>query len=405
MFTAAEITDLVDDLARHAEAVCRYYLSNGRREGNYWMVGDLGNARGRSLYVRLKANGKGAAGKWTDAATDEHGDLLDIIRETCGLTTFPDVVAEARRFLGRPHGENRDSAKRAHADLQPQHVASHDDRSPDGKPEPYGAVEAARRLFAASHPIAGTLAESYLRRRGITDLAGTDALRFHPRCFYRIDRRDRDRHQQRVADTVCDRLDVPHDGTASAGWCTLPALIAAVTHLDDTLTGVQRTYLDARALISDRPPDALYGKAPVPVPRRALGDLLGHGVRIGPAGFDQSADVMAAGEGIETMLSLRMCLPRLPVIAALSAAHLAAIQFPPALRRLYIARDNDPAGHAAVAKLVARAEAAGIEAIMLAPMLDDFNGDLRRFGQHALAQHLRPQLAPQDVVRFLLLED
>jgi hypothetical protein len=56
---------------------------------------------------------------------------------------------------------------------------------------------------------------------------------------------------------------------------------------------------------------------------------------------------MAAGEGIETMLSLRMALPDMPMAAALSAAHLAAILFPDTLRRLYIARDDDPAGDGA----------------------------------------------------------
>jgi hypothetical protein len=405
LFTTAEIADLVDDLARHAEAVCRHYLSNGRRAGNHWLVGDKANTPGRSLYVRLKANGRGAAGKWTDAATDEHGDLLDLIRETCGLTTFPDVVAEALRFLGLPHEKIRPRLVRVNADLQPRDVAPHDDWSSDDTLEPYDSVEAARRLFAASRPIAGTLAEAYLRRRGITDLAGTDALRFHPRCFYRIDRRDRDRHQHRSPDAGYDRHDVSHDIIAAAATCTLPALIAAVTDLDGNLTGVQRTFLDAQALSADAPNCILLGKAPVSSPRRALGDLLGHGVRIGPAGFGLTAEVMAAGEGVETMLSLRMCLTKMPIIAALSAAHLAAIQLPPALKRLYIAQDNDPSGRESAAKLKARAEAAGIEAIVLAPMLDDFNGDLRRFGQHALAQHLRPQLAPHDVVRFILLQD
>ena len=38
--------------------------------------------------------------------------------------------------------------------------------------------------------------------------------------------------------------------------------------------------------------------------------------------------------------------------AALSAAHLAAILFPATLRRLYVVRDNDPAGDGAMARLV-----------------------------------------------------
>jgi hypothetical protein len=97
-----QAADLAHHLARHAEAVCRHYLPAGRREGRYWLVGDVHNKAGRSLFVRLLGpdSGKGAAGKWTDAATGEHGDLLDIIRQRCGLADFHEVAAEARRFLG-----------------------------------------------------------------------------------------------------------------------------------------------------------------------------------------------------------------------------------------------------------------------------------------------------------------
>jgi len=61
-------SELARRLARDAEAVCRHYLSNGRRHGRYWLVGDLINPPGQSLYVRLFGPdfGKGAAGKWTD---------------------------------------------------------------------------------------------------------------------------------------------------------------------------------------------------------------------------------------------------------------------------------------------------------------------------------------------------
>ncbi len=125
-----------------------------------------------------------------------------------------------------------------------------------------------------------------------------------------------------------------------------------------------------------------------------MGDLLGHAVRFGIAG-----SVMAAGEGVETMLSLRSVLPTMPMAAALSAAHLAAILFPDTLRRLYIARDDDPAGDAAMATLIERADQAGIEAIMLSPALGDFNEDLRMLGIDALRAAIRVQIAPQDVAR------
>jgi hypothetical protein len=60
--------NLSRQLARHAEAVCRYYLPNGRRGGRYWLTGDVHDTPGRSLYVRLAGpeSGPGAAGHWTD---------------------------------------------------------------------------------------------------------------------------------------------------------------------------------------------------------------------------------------------------------------------------------------------------------------------------------------------------
>jgi hypothetical protein len=96
-----------------------------------------------------------------------------------------------------------------------------------------------------------------------------------------------------------------------------------------------------------------------------------------------------------------MILPLMPMIAALSANHLAGILFPPALRRLYIARDADPAGDAAAEHLTGRAHDAGIDAITLSPTLADFNDDLLRFDIDHLRAALRILLAPEDVARFM----
>ncbi len=94
--------ELAHCLTLNAEAVCRHYLSAGRRQGAYWLVGDARNTPGRSMFVRLRETAKGPAGKWTDAATGEHGDLLDVIRESRGLVDFKDVADEARSFLSLP---------------------------------------------------------------------------------------------------------------------------------------------------------------------------------------------------------------------------------------------------------------------------------------------------------------
>lgn len=347
-----DASELARRLARDAEAVCRHYLSAGRRQGSYWLVGDVRNTPGRSMFVRLKESAKGPAGKFTDAATGEHGDLLDVIRESCGLVDFKDVANEARSFLSMPRPE---------PDPKVKHARSSRSSVPAGLPE------AARRLFAMSQPIEGTLVEAYLRSRGITALHGTGSLRFHPRCYYR-----------------------PDEHSPTETW---PAMIAAVTDLSGHLTGAHRTWLDPGGFN-----EANLGKAPVDTPRRAMGDLLGHAVRFGVAG-----EVMAAGEGIETMLSLRCVLPSMPMAAALSAAHLSSILFPDTLRRLYIARDDDPAGDGAMATLIERAQAAGIEAIVISPRLSDFNEDLHLLGVDALRAASRVQIAAHDAARFMKL--
>ncbi|CAN5241142.1 toprim domain-containing protein [soil metagenome] len=341
---AHDAAELAHRLAREAEAVCRHYLSHGCRVGNYWQVGDAKNTQGRSMFVRLSGDpsGKRRPGKWTDAATGQHGDLLDVIRESCGLVDFHDVAEEARSFLSLPRPEPRPGIPRSLS------------------PAPMGSPESARRLIAISRPIAGTLVEFYLRHRGITHFDDVSALRFHPRCYYRPD--------------------------ADAPTQIWPAMIAAVTNLEGHITGAHRTWLDPSGC----------DKAPVDTPRRAMGHLLGNAVRFGVAD-----DVMAAGEGIETMLSLRCVMTTLPMNAALSAAHLSAILFPATLRRLYIVRDDDPAGDSAMESLSARAQAAGIEAITLSPRCGDFNGDLRRLGVGALRAAMRVQIAPEDVGRFL----
>jgi hypothetical protein len=337
MSAAAE---LARRLAQNTEAVCRAYLSHGRREGAYWTVGDVFNTPGRSLYIRLQGE---RAGHWTDASTGEHGDLLDLIARNRGLDRLGDVLAEARSFLALPRAGSPSSAV------------------------PSGSSEAARRLFHLGRPILGTPAESYLRARGITASLNWPCLRFHPAVWHRA-----------------------HPGAPRQSW---PALLAAVTDGAGAVTGLQRTWLDPSG----------RDKAPLADPRRSLGHLLGNGVRFGVAAKPAPAEagVLAAGEGIETVLALKSVLPALPVVAALSAGHLAALLFAPSLARLYVARDNDTAGRMAVERLSARGSAVGVEVRPLVPVAEDFNADLRRSGPDVLRARLADQLAPDDAERFL----
>ncbi|MEM9762487.1 MAG: toprim domain-containing protein [Pseudomonadota bacterium] len=327
-------SEMAQRLAREAETVCRYYLPNGRRHGRYWCVGDVLNTPGRSLYVRL--SGSGTAGKWTDSATGDHGDLLDLIAANRALS-LREAIAEAQSFLGLRQAADRQRS--------PSHFA------------PRPPIEAARRLWSMGDPIAGTLAGRYLARRGIAPPRSSDALRYHPDCF---------------------RRDLPAKKR--------PALLAKISAHDGTFQGVHRTWLDP----------ATADKASIDVPRKAMGRLRGHGVWI-----CAPADLVAAGEGLETVLLLGAAMPSLSVVAALSAGNLAALILPPGLRRLYVLVDDDRAGRWASESLVQRARAEGIDAVALVFPGGDANDALQRQGIEDFRASLRPQLCSEDVDRLL----
>ena len=334
--------DIAERLSARAEQVCRYYLPKGRREGRYWMVGDIAGTPGRSLYVRLQAcsSARGTAGKWIDAATGEHGDLLDLIAANKALHRFGEVLDEARSFLALPSPPPEPASPRQGKRAAPS--------------------VRARRLFERGRPLAGTVAETYLATRSLSGPWDLAALRYLPDCWH------------------WNGDDRPRDE-----W---PALLAAVTDDAGAITAVHRTWL-ARDGSS---------KAPLETPRRAMGAVLGHAIRFGTA-----CNTLIAGEGIETMLSLRMALPAMPLAACTSANHLALFEPPPGLTRLYVARDRDPAGTMAFSTLSARFAQEGLEVLPLDPRVDDFNDDLIRHGIGALKAALLTQLHADDLVAFV----
>jgi hypothetical protein len=274
--------------------------------------------------------------------------LLDVIRESRSLSTFREALDEARLFLSLLQKEPSLRATR------PRICSSSVD-----------VRESAQRLFVLSRAIDGTLAERYLRNRGVMALNDIASLRFHAECRWRADAR-----------------------SPPEAW---PAMIAAVTDLEGRLTGVQRSWLDPQGFS-----EATLGKAPIEPARKAMGELHGHAVRFGAPG-----EIMAVGEGVETVLSLRSVLPALPMAAALSAANLAAMLIPQSVRRLYIAQDNDLAGERAAMTLADRAAGRGVEAIILAPRYGDFNDDLLLHGLEDLRSALRRRLSSRDAKRFL----
>ena len=293
-------SELARRLARDAEAVCRHYLSTGRRRA-VLAGGRCPKHAGPSLFVRL--SGRKAARAQPESGRYGSGQMA--ICFTSSARPGPPIFG---RWPKKPVAFYPSAADR---------IARFGEHAPTTLP--HGP---ALRHVA---PIARTV-----------DV-------FAPSRNYGVARN----RKSALPPTLL--LSARQSFTLQI-W---PAMIAAVTDLDGKLTGAHRTWLDSR-----------HDKAPIETPRRAMGNLFGHGVDFGIA-----SEVMAAGEGIETVLSLRCVMPAMPMMAALSSAHLAAIRFLPSLRRLYILRDNDAAGDDATAILVERATAAGVEAIVLSRFL------------------------------------
>lgn len=198
----------------------------------------------------------------------------------------------------------------------------------------------ARALWKQTVPIGGTLAETYLRHRGITcPLPAT--LRFAPDCWHREARRG------------------------------LPAMVALVEGGDGF--AIHRTYLR----------DNGTGKAAVEPAKAMVGVVAGGAVRLSrwPAPRFGVTGRLVVAEGIETALSLLcglLCGPA-TVWAALSTSGLRGLSLPPQPGRLTIACDGDTAGRAAAMALADRAHGMGWTVATIDPGDGaDFNDILNR---------------------------
>ena len=334
MSARRSIADLSADLADRAESFCRRYFPEGRKQGNYWQIGDTSGAKGQSLAIRLQAQGGRKAGSWTDYATGEYGDLIDLLQERLGSVTLEETLREVRFFLGEA----------------PCPAVPREPRKAE-RPDAASAkrIARARKLFAAGKPVLGTLAATYLQGRSITRLG--PALRYHPRVFLRQSEDDIDPPQR------------------------VPALLAKITDNRGQITGCARVYLDP----------STGSLAAIESPKRILGQLHGHAIRFwsGEARSD-----LIVGEGLENTLSVGTALPEFDLASCLTATHFGLFIPPPGIKRIWIARDNDEVGRNASKRLRNQLESLGIACGDLVPNMGDFNDDLQAFGTDALRRSL-----------------
>jgi len=90
------INEIKRMLADRAQSVCEYLLPNGRTASGEWCVGSLGGEPGKSLKVCLRGN---KAGVWSDFATGDSGDLIDLWKEVQKKTVV-EALQDIRGWLG-----------------------------------------------------------------------------------------------------------------------------------------------------------------------------------------------------------------------------------------------------------------------------------------------------------------
>ncbi len=197
------------------------------------------------------------------------GDSVMWLMKIAGLT-FPEAIEELAinaGMLADRHGRKR-------PDLAPKIEYTGSDVDEDRE-----AIEDACKIWSKTRPIAGSIAERYLRTRGIFLDPLPPTLRYMPDCP--IDKEWKRRH---------------------------PAMVAAVQGPDRRVTAVHRTFLARDG----------KGKAGFKPNKMGRGKWVGGAIRLG---FDRP--VLGLAEGIETALSVMQHVPEVPVWPALSLTNIA----------------------------------------------------------------------------------
>jgi twinkle protein len=92
----SDITAIKRALSARAQAVAEYLLPHGKREGHEWRAGSTSGDKGQSLGVHLAGD---KAGVWSDFATGESGDLIDLWSASRGVS-LSEAIEQARAYCG-----------------------------------------------------------------------------------------------------------------------------------------------------------------------------------------------------------------------------------------------------------------------------------------------------------------
>lgn len=307
------VSEIAKLLAARIDELARVLFPRGVKEGHEYRVGGLDGSTGRSMAIHL-AGGK--QGVWSDFASGESGDALDLVAHAACNSDMGEAIKWAKAFLGLDGGDP-DALRRTRA-AQAQQA--------DKQEQASDADEKRRRdcqaIWLASRPIIGTAAWDYLAGRGLDlSLLGRvpGALRFHPELW---------------------------NGESRRAW---PALVALIQGADGKPAAIHRTWLQVQ-------PDGAVTKAPLTEPKMTLGRYRGgfialhRGASGKPIRQAPEGETVAISEGIEDGLTAALAKPELRVLAAVSLGNMQALRLPEGMNVLIVGQ-NDPAGSKAAQTL------------------------------------------------------
>ncbi len=254
------------------------------------------------------------------------GDIVNYVMLTEGLGFM-----DALRWLGAADLPEVDPAQRSRA-------------AEEDEAERLAAINEARSIWDAARGAAGSPAEVYARSRGIIMPLPT-SIRFTETYAWR---------DKETGETGPD----------------LPAFVGAVTNGAGEVIAIQRIFLR----------DGGRAKAKMKKPKLSLGRIKGGALKLelreNPV-IDPAEIIIT--EGPEDGLSLAQEMPGRRVWVALGTAFMPEIQYPPEVRSIVIAGQNDGPGRLATDKAGAALVARGLNVRTMYPdaAFKDWNDQLR----------------------------
>ncbi|RUQ96664.1 conjugative transfer relaxase/helicase TraI [Legionella septentrionalis] len=269
-------------------------------------------------------------GLWHNFETGEKGNALQLIAMQMGFSDFKDTVGYAKDYLN--YEDNKVQIRQVNPIQKIRHKESNNKK------------QYAEKLFNQSRPIHGTLAEAYLKNRGILEYK-SEALRFLPRIS-----------------TLHDK-DKTH----------VPALLCVAKDEEGKINHVQVIRLDPISGDKDKQSN---------IAKQTYGSINGIGIELNKHG---NTDVTFLTEGVETGLSILESDKNANVLALLSKSNFANVNLKQLGNHVVLCLDNDGEktfSDNLIRKAVERLEQAGKKISIVLPDKSgtDFNDTLKSRG-------------------------